>query len=145
MENKTEKTINKILSYFNAKIVGSYLFVKSELLELEELNDVDILVHKDVSKMVRSFLIDEGYKETKPPENIEYQGWTDGSLVFVHKNSKPIHILNNESEEVFDLEEIIGNKFVRGLNKDLEQIIKICQNKISKNNEDVDLIKKSKN
>lgn len=132
--SKTVEVTEKILAYFNAKIVGSYLFVKADLLKESDINDVDIIVHEEVAKLLRNFLKDQGYKETEPPENIQYQGWTKGSFIFEYPNEPNIHIITNKQLEVYPLEEIIMNKYERGEKKDFEQIIKICQVKLEQLN-----------
>lgn len=84
--------------------------------------------NENIVKNIRTYLIDEGYKETMPPnEPIGYKRF-EGSLLFIKPNNLPIHLCINKNSEIYTLSKLIGFKWKRGYESDLKQLTKIIEN-----------------
>ena len=133
MEPKNELSIVKnLINYFNAKVIGSYLFVQDGLLKVDDTNDIDFLVEKSKKENVRKFLNDNGYKETQIPYSRTGYEYREGSFIFEKENNPTIDItICNRSKEKFEvkeLHEVFGLKFKRGTKSDFIQLSKIIKN-----------------
>lgn len=127
--------IQKLKNYFNAQIVGSYIFVENGLLSIDDINDIDVNVKGDAENNVRRFLEDEGYNETSKPH--QYRGYEQvpGSLMFSKEGKKLIHVLLQNDLKVYSISELIAKKYERNQKSDLEQLQKVIEYKIKSSNE----------
>ncbi|QQO97289.1 hypothetical protein M1M30_gp184 [Maribacter phage Colly_1] len=116
----------KIERYFNANIIGSVLFVDADLLKYGEIHDIDILT-KSASDAypIRAYLNDEGWVETKRPQNSPTYARVEGSFVFTKDLHIPIHVNYQTGQNnivVLPIEQIVAEKFKRGSNYDIAQL-----------------------
>jgi hypothetical protein len=121
--------VTRLKGYFNAKVVGSYIFVENNLLSIEDINDIDINVEPNIVNNVRLFLTNEGYKETQHPIRARGYEEIEGSLIFEKNEEKTIHLLPKKDLQVYSVSELIAKKFDRNEERDISQLIKVLQNK----------------
>jgi len=117
----SEQIVKNLQRYFNAKIIGSYIFVEKGMLKIDDINDIDVIVHPDNIENVYKYLEDFGYKQT-----IRMR---DGD--FEKKNELRIDVVKSV-KNVFSVATLIAEKFKRGSETDIEQLLKIMKQKYIK-------------
>lgn len=119
---------NILLFDNNSFIIGSYLLVKENILDISDINDIDLLVNEGLLHKYIKILNDNNYKETK--ETIFQKGYAPswGSLFFEKEGEIPIHLsLTTRETKKYTIEELIGSKVLRHTSKDIKQISKIMK------------------
>ena len=123
----------KITRYFEANIVGSYLLVRAGLMPKDMVNDIDINICQKCEENVRRFLVDNGYKETKPPQKQPGYQTIAGSNLYTKERETNIHILVTPTlETVYSIPELIASKFERGTLNDLHQLESVIKSALFK-------------
>jgi hypothetical protein len=122
--------LKKIINYFDAKVVGSYLLVQVNLLTINDINDIDLCIEPKLLNNVRNFLLDEGFVETSPPHQFRGYEQVEGSGLFTKEGQKSIHILTESNVEVYTIPVLISKKFERSNVSDIEQLKKVIENKM---------------
>jgi len=121
----------KIVDYFDGELIGSVL-LRDFGLSSELINDIDVAIHPDVLFKVIRFLDDCGYEEVERNSRQE-KGYADfiGSLVFKPMSCEiPIHLsLKEKNFKLMTVKEIIGEKFLRGLDNDIKQLKQMLEAK----------------
>lgn len=135
--NEIQQIISEVKRYFNAKIIGSYLLVDKELLEIEDINDIDIMVSSNFEKQLYNYLSDKGFKQTFTRG--KQIGYEKGSAIFEQKpngdftnNDFKIDVVIGD-EAVFDVNTLLSEKMKRASKTDYKQILKIVSNNLGIN------------
>ena len=122
---------NDLINYFNAKFIGSILFVEEGLLELKDVNDIDLLIDKKDLHNIYKYLIDNNFLINNNLKQIIYYEQFSKNIICTlsHKDLK-IHLCvvdNLKNQSIFDIYTLISNKLKRGDEKDFKQIKKIIE------------------
>lgn len=113
--------------FFNCKIVGSAVFVKEQMLEESDINDVDAFVPADWERNVRHYLstLDFEVAATQPD--------AESFVRYISpKFDKPLDITDKKSLAQSDVFVLMKFKYERSYKDDLNQLEKIIQNKQQK-------------
>lgn len=127
------KIANKIVSFFNGKIIGSTLLLELGL-DKGLINDIDVLVNPSELFIIKEYLADNDYVETK--HSYRQKGYNDtiGSLLFEKVLHTPIHLsLRNKDIKVMEKYELIAEKFKRLNDSDQVQLLYLIHNRDVKN------------
>ena len=121
----------EICFYFDAKIIGSMLFVQEKLLDYEHINDIDIGIDKDYIEKAQHMLTSQGYVETKVPYKQKTYEDFPGFKVFEKDNCKAVHLMlwnDKTNKKVHTIPELIKAKLERGYGRDINQVyLVICK------------------
>lgn len=133
-KKKSIEIVHQLERYFNATVIGSYLFVRGGLLKEEDVNDIDIAVVRKTDQLdsVKKYLEDNGFQ----PQDIT--GFDHNRYTHVTKRTKFTHPeydkeidLNyfDKNPKVYDTPTLIANKFSLSGKGDLEQLMKVILHK----------------
>jgi len=132
----SQKVAQNLEKYFNAKIIGSFIFVKNGLLDIADINDIDISIPQNVEKNVHKYLTDLGYEQTiKKGTQIGYDEKSRRAIWqqlpqgdFKKKGRLPIDVIIMD-KGIYTIPMLIGEKYRRGTKSDIEQILKVIGKK----------------
>lgn len=127
--------LTNIHKYFNPRVqvIGSAIFVDEGMLPEASVNDVDIMAEGSIRDQLTSFIEDNGYTSSFA-DSYSMPGTVE--VTFEKYSMKKIHVCfygdfrMGMLPEVFSTEELIKSKFERGTKSDLEQIIKVCSQRL---------------
>lgn len=117
-KKKSIEVVRQLTKYFNAKVIGSQMFVDAGLLSEEDTNDIDIVVLDD---KYTELLKDHGFVKQE-----------DGIRYLNPEYDKPIDVFTSYVNQPRTIDELIVFKFDRGYQDDLNQLIKVVENKKNK-------------
>ncbi len=122
---------NDLINYFNAKFIGSILFVEEGLLELKDVNDIDLLIDKKDLHNIYKYLIDNNFLiNNNLKQIISYEQFSKNIICTLSHKDLKIHLCvvdNLKNQSIFDIYTLISNKLKRGDEKDFKQIKKIIE------------------
>ena len=143
---ETKQIIEKAVKYFNCDITGSFKFYLLGL--LEKYNDIDIITTADEKPKIIEFIKDFGFYQAY---TTKYQQALNDPWCYVHKWSEETKEKNRNEKVYFDYftngrdiihfvlvkkvenindYDILGGMYKRGTQKDLKNIVEICNNKL---------------
>jgi len=143
---ETKQIIEKAVKYFNCDITGSFKFYLLGL--LEKYNDIDIITTADEKPKIIEFIKDFGFYQAY---TTKYQQALNDHWCYVHKWSEETKEKNRNEKVYFDYftngrdiihfvlvkkvenindYDILGEMYKRGTQKDLKNIVEICNNKL---------------
>lgn len=141
MKKSSLNISENILDYFETtKLVGSILLVNEGLVSTEDINNINIgytdskpWESDSCTFRIIRFLKDKGFKETSIYETHLADSYNQGSLEFVNPEyDLPISLIRHGDKfNVYDIPQVISDKFKRATESDLNQIEKAVEVKKS--------------
>lgn len=128
--------IQQLDDYFGAKPIGTYRFYQKGLLSIEDINDVDILIHHSSDKPIYKFIMHNDWVLENPQPSYQDDMFDSTlGLSFKHIGLElfplkiQLHRSTSSELSIWSDSKIIAYKYDRGLYKDLITLGQIMQNK----------------
>lgn len=124
-----EKKLKELKDFFNAEVIGSYMFVMENLLSIYNISDIDVVTDKDRLENMKKFLESKGYNCEQKTTTDGYNEVKDGYICKREGCSKPpFHIMSKgENFKILQFHERIAMKAKRLNKNDREQLKTIFQ------------------
>lgn len=125
--------VAQLQRYFNAKVIGSQLFVSAGLLSSSETNDIDIAVvnKSDQKSSIHKFLTDQGFKYEDIMVSPDGYGQVLSRTKYTNEEYDKVIDLNyfDKMPETYSISQLVRAKFEQGRKHDLHQLFEVILKK----------------
>ncbi len=114
------KIIKELYEYFDVKLAGSMLLYREKILPLDLVDDIDLLVSKEVWNKVKQYFVNNGFTHEIDNMMDEYGSMTHihSELIMKHQELKSFHLLKSE-EPQYTITKLLQEKLERCNKRDI--------------------------